>query len=285
MSDYASILGGGAPDHLIGQVVGLDEVGKSWDAYYHIESADVFLDRFASSGDAIVDAVGNRNAVRIEVGSGDDTINTGSGNDSIRGGAGNDSVNAGDGDNTVSGASGHDLAVGGGGKDSLSGDAGEDTLFGGGGGDTLSGDSGDDILVGGAGADLLAGGSGDDSLFGGAGDDALAGGSGADLLAGGAGQDTLSGGSGRDVFSFDSGFGRDTISDFGPGDRINLAADLNGTGIGSAADLVRLNMVSGGTTAAGAKFTVITVGADTIRLENVDRAEFVKQIGTWVQVG
>ena len=284
MSDYASIMGGNAPDNLIGQTVELDEVGRSWNAYYHIESADVFLDRFDSSGDSIVDAIDNLNAVRIELGSGTDTINTGAGSDSIWAGAGSDSINAAGGDNTVSGAAGDDLIVSGAGTDSLSGGAGDDTLLAGSGDDYLVGGSGADLLIGGTGTDSLSGGSGDDTLLAASGDDYLVGGSGADLLMGGAGNDTLFGGSGGDVFSFESGFGQDVISDFGSSDRINLAADLNGTGIASAADLVTRGMVSGGTTEAGTKFTVITIGNDTIRLEKVDSADFINQIGSWVQV-
>ena len=93
------------------------------------------------------------------------------------------------------------------------------------------------------------------SLYGQDGDDLLVGGSGADLLMGGADDDTLIGGSGRDVFAFDDGFGQDVINDFGRGDQINLAADLNGTGIAQASDLVTNGMITGGTTAAGTKFT------------------------------
>ena len=43
-------------------------------------------------------------------------------------------------------------------------------------------------------------------------------------------------------------------------------------------------MVTGGTTAAGTKFTVITVGNDTIRLEKVDHTDFISNINDWVQV-
>ncbi len=217
MTGYASIIGGNPTETLP-----ISSVGSALNAYYRIEAADVFIDRFASSGDSIIDAIGNTNPVRVELGSGTDTIFTGSGSDSIWAGAGNDS---------------------------------------------------------------LLGGAGDDSLYGQDGDDYLVGGSGADLLMGGAGDDTLFGGSGGDVFAFDNGFGQDVISDFGPGDRINLAADLNNTGIATAADLVTNGMVTGGTTAAGTKFTVITIGSDTITLERVDHNDFINQIGTWVKVG
>lgn len=56
------------------------------------------------------------------------------------------------------------------------------------------------------------------------GDDALRGGTGDDVLVGGRGNDVLTGGGGRDVFRFEGrGFGWDRITDFGEGDRIDLA--------------------------------------------------------------
>ena len=298
MADYASIMGGAAPHNVIGQKFeDLDAVGRNWDAYYHLDSTNVFLDRFGSSGNSLVDARGNTGGANLELGSGSDTVTGGTGNDSIWAGAGNDTVMGGrgddtapggpDGSNTVSGGSGNDLLVGGAGNDSLSGGVGDDTVRAG---------LGDDYVVGGAGADSLRGDAGDDSLFGGSGDDLLygqdgadmlVGGTGADLLMGGAGDDALFGGSGRDVFAFDSGFGQDVISDFGPGDRINLAAHLNGTTIQDAKDLLTADgvAITGGTTAAGTKFTVIAIGGDTIRLEKMDHNEFISQITTWVKVG
>ncbi len=244
MTGYASIIGGNPTETLP-----ISSVGSALNAYYRIEAADVFIDRFASSGDSIIDAIGNTNPVRVELGSGTDTIFTGSGSDSIWAGAGDDTISAGEGNNTVSGGAGSDSIWAGAGNDSLLGGAGDDSLY---------GQDGDDYLVGGSGADLLMGGAGDDTLFG---------------------------GSGGDVFAFDNGFGQDVISDFGPGDRINLAAGLNNTGIATAADLVTNGMVTGGTTAAGTKFTVITIGSDTITLERVDHNDFINQIGTWVKVG
>ena len=285
MSDYASILGGNAPDSLVGHVVGLDEVGRGWDAYYHIETAGVFLDRYGTSGSSFVDATDNANAIRVGLGSGTDTVNSGAGDDSIWTGAGNDSVDAGGGDNTVSGASGDDSIESGAGDDSLMGGSGDDTIFAGAGKDYADGGSGADTLFGGGGDDTLLGASGNDALFGGAGRDVLFGGSGSDLLVGGAGNDTMYGGSGGDVFSFENGFGQDVIGDFGPGDKLALAADLNGTGIEAPADLVSMGMVTGGTTASGTKFTLITVGNDTIRLDKVDHVDFISHINSWVRVG
>ncbi len=76
---------------------------------------------------------------QISLGAGNDTFDdryNGSGNDTVDGGTGNDRMWTGD---------------------------GEDTLIGGIGNDILSGESGDDILIGGAGSDLLNGGSGADT--------------------------------------------------------------------------------------------------------------------------
>lgn len=283
MSDYASIIGGNAPDSLIGQMSDLDGVGQDWNAIYYINSSDVFLDRFDTSGTSTVNAAGAAGAVRVEVGSGADTVNTGFGSDSVWAGAGHDTVDAGQGDNTVAGAAGDDAVRTWGGADSIAGGTGADTIFAGSGDDYAVGGAGDDSISGEDGNDSLFGSSGDDTLLGGLGDDSLVGGSGADFMAGGAGNDTMFGGSGGDVFAFENGFGQDVISDFGAGDKLQFAAGINGTGISSAADVARF--VSGGTTASGTKFTVISINGDTVRLEKVDHNDFINQIGTWVQVG
>lgn len=386
MSDFASIMGG-APDSMLGRTVPPDEVAPDWDAYYSIQSENVFLDRFDTSGASVVDARGNYSGVRVEAGSGADTIHGGTGNDIIQAGAGNDVVlgggeinhasmiakligdrlfafasggdlfgafgsspilasaghnpravwggndiigdsgwgrlqasasdgivsggsetnhlsaiakligdrlfavtygnalfDAGD-NNGISGDAGRDLLVGGRGKDTISGGMDQDTIRSGAGDDHITGGSGADSIRGGCGNDSMFGDSDDDFLHGEDGSDMLDGGGGRDELTGGAGNDILAGGSGGAVFAFDTGFGRDVISDFRGGDQINLAADLNGTGIASPHDLVAMGMVSGGITAAGAKFTVLTIGTDTIRLEKVDHTDFINQIGTWVHVG
>src|SRR5690606_37859350 len=80
--------------------------------------------------------------------------------------------------------------------------------------DTLLGDQGSDRLFGGGQADDLSGGSGKDTLNGG---------SGADSLGGEDGNDRLLGGGGGDVFVI-IGSGRDTISDFGDLDQVDLTA-------------------------------------------------------------
>ncbi len=72
---------------------------------------------------------------------------------------------------TMEGGSGDDTLAGGTGSDTLSGEAGDDVLYGQSGNDTLDGGAGDDILMGGSGDDTLTAGDGTDILDGGTGDD------------------------------------------------------------------------------------------------------------------
>ncbi len=78
------------------------------------------------------------------------------------------------------------------------------TILGGSGKDTLYGKNGDDYLAGGAGLDRLNGQNDDDTLWG------------------GAGNDTLTGGNGADTFIYNSGEGKDVITDFKAEDTLRL---------------------------------------------------------------
>ena len=182
----------------------------------------------------------------------------GAGGETFLGSDGDDTISAMAGDDQVYAGAGADLAYGNQGSDSLWGNADADTMFGGQdadlaygnqGGDVLYGNLGDDTLYGGQdadtqfggqGSDLLYGNLGDDRLFGNLGADTLYGGQGADTLSGGAGDDLLVGGLGADRYAFGSGDGVDTIGGFSAadGDLIAVAADVNGTGIATAADLL-----------------------------------------------
>lgn len=96
-------------------------------------------------------------AVHVFAGAGDDTVYTGSADDSIVGGAGNDSVNSGSGDDHVEGGDGDDSILSGDGNDTVTGQLGADTIKTGDGEDQLA-DGRDDFkdrLDGGAGADLI----------------------------------------------------------------------------------------------------------------------------------
>ncbi|MBO3759600.1 calcium-binding protein [Ciceribacter sp. L1K23] len=99
-------------------------------------------------------------------------------------------------------------------------------------GDTILGTDGANRLWGDGGSDVLRGYGGNDRLYGGSGNDTLSGGANNDLLVGGSGRDSLSGGSGSDAFIFTSlsdsrpGSQRDTITDFSRSqhDYIDLSA-------------------------------------------------------------
>jgi Ca2+-binding RTX toxin-like protein len=145
---------------------------------------------------------------------GNDTITTGSGNDSPSGWAGNDIIRSGAGNDTVDGAAGNDTVIagsgqddirGGDGDDLLKGDIGNDKIIGGRGNDTINGGFGNDTLGGGEGNDWLDGGEGDDTLTGGEGDDRLYGQTGKDTLVGGTGNDSLFGGLDIDELRGDEG--------------------------------------------------------------------------------
>jgi hypothetical protein len=86
----------------------------------------------------------------------------------------------------------------------------------------------DDDLIGGASADRLLGSNSSEAILGLAGNDTLSGRNGSDTLIGGVGADSLSGGTGADHFRYDAvaestSRARDTIVDFGLGDRIDLS--------------------------------------------------------------
>ena len=78
-------------------------------------------------------------------------------------------------------------------------------------------------IVGNAERNTISGGAKADTLSGGAGNDSLNGGAGNDSLNGGAGNDTLTGGKGNDIFTYVSGEGNDTITDYASGkDKIRI---------------------------------------------------------------
>jgi len=134
---------------------------------------------------------------RVRGGAGVDTVDAGPGNDTVLGGRGDDHIAGGDGDDVIHGNVGNDVIDGGAGDDSAYGEDGDDTIYGGEGFDLLAGQGGDDKIYGGEGVDRLAGGTGHDDLFGGAGDDVVEGQSGNDDLVGGSGVDTLHAGMGH----------------------------------------------------------------------------------------
>jgi hypothetical protein len=88
---------------------------------------------------------------------------------------------------------------------------------------TFTGDNSSNFITGGDGDDTILGLGGDDTLNGAGGNDTIDGGSGNDVITGGPGTDTLTGGTGADTFvDTAAGLNGDTITDFSPGDRIQI---------------------------------------------------------------
>ena len=121
--------------------------------------------------------------------------------------------------------------------------------------DILAGNSGNDILFGQGGNDTLHGGSGDDLLLGGAGNDELIGGMGEDILIGGLGDDTLTGGSSStdtnaDTFVWQQGdTGTDHITDFNVNqDKLDLSDLLQGENTGNLTNYLHFTVENGSTT-------------------------------------
>ncbi|MGF6228189.1 Ca2+-binding RTX toxin-like protein [Inquilinus ginsengisoli] len=226
----------------------------------------------ALSGEAGDDGIdGGDGNDRVVGGAGADTLSGDAGKDSIDGGADNDGTFGNAGNDSITGGGGVDQLDGGDDNDILEGGAGADTLTGGNGIDTASyassaagvsvnlatgavsgGDAVGDTfttveqLLGSGFVDTLTGNANANTLWGMAGDDVLTGGGGADVLKGGAGNDGF-----RYTATADStvaAAGRDTITDFTTGDKIDLVAiDANSAGPGDAA----FTFGTGAFTAAG----------------------------------
>lgn len=235
-------------------------------------------------------------------GAGDDAIQGQGGNDALEGEAGRDTLWGGDGDDDLWGGGGEDLLMGGAGNDVLDGGNSGDTMVGGAGDDLFLVNSINDVVVeglnegidrvltggsytltanvenltlaGSAGVsgtgnalnNVLAGNVGDNSLDGRAGDDTLSGGSGADTLTGGAGDDVLIGGRDDDVFTFDAGFGRDTILDFDQigNDHLQIATTA----------FADWNAVWAATRQVGVDLVITRSATDVITLRNVALSSF-----------
>ncbi|TWF59313.1 tandem-95 repeat protein [Neorhizobium alkalisoli] len=116
--------------------------------------------------------------------------------------------------NVIIGDEGSNILMGTDQDDAITAYGGGDYAFGRDGADVIDGGDGNDYLFGGNGADVINGGVGNDTLFGDAGDD---------VLIGDKGNDRMTGGAGNDSFVFRSGFGHDTILDFGGGDIVDIS--------------------------------------------------------------
>ncbi|MGG5809259.1 calcium-binding protein [Falsiroseomonas sp. CW058] len=208
-----------------------------------------------------------------------DTTGQGNRSDWIWAKDGNDTISSGGGDDGIHAGSGKDLVYAGTGNDTVFGQAAQDRLYGEGGNDFLDGGNSNDLLSGGAGNDALIGGKQDDTLEGGAGNDLLTG-DGTSLMSGDA-QGTGAYGTsndGQDVFYFDNGFGQDTILDFNLGDdMLEIRSGINGTGISNPTDLVPYIGEASGN-------AVITIGADSITLVGVSKADLLANLQDVVDI-
>jgi Ca2+-binding RTX toxin-like protein len=183
--------------------------------------------------------------------------------DNMTGGAGANRLDGGDGNDILEGRGGADVLVGGDGIDTAYYTASSvgvtvNLALGTGTGGDAQGDtlSGIEQVMGSSHNDTLIGDSGANQLWGMGGDDTLRGGTGADMMKGGDGHDSF-------VYtdladSTVATTGRDTIADFGSGDRIDLSAiDANGNpGDGDTA----FTFVNGGFTGHAGELRIVTFG-------------------------
>jgi Ca2+-binding RTX toxin-like protein len=202
-------------------------------------------------------------------------------------------------DNLLIGNIGDNALTGGAGNDTLDGWMGADTMTGGTGNDTYFVDNSADAVIESAGEgvdtvrsslasytlganveNLTLAGSGntsgtgnalDNTLLGNAGNNLLSADGGADTLTGGAGNDTLLGGTGNDLYTFDAGFGHDSITD---NDAAGGNVDIIRFGAGIAPAQV--------TASRAGQNLVLTMGANDVTVQNwyasaadkVERVEF-----------
>jgi Ca2+-binding RTX toxin-like protein len=243
-ADYSASATGVVVDLTVGTGTGGDAQGDTLTGIENIIGS-AFADRLLGDGNANV----------LTGGDGDDTLRGGAGDDQIIGGAGNDFIEGGAGADTITGNDGIDTASYAGSAAGVTVDLMAGTGTGGDAqGDTLSGI---EQVLGSGLADTLTGDANANTLWGMAGDD---------VLTGGGGGDALKGGAGNDIFVYAalsdsavSGIGKDTITDFSAGDRIDLSAiDADGN---SANGDTAFTVGTGDFTRTPGELRVVTAGS------------------------
>jgi serralysin len=191
------------------------------------DAADQTIDLTPGSMSSVYGLAGN---MMIELNTLIETVQAGSGNDSVQG---NRAIN---------------ILYGNDGADVLEGEYGVDSLYGGAGADRLFGGLHDDRIYGGADDDVVVGGSGGDRIWAGDGADTVYGGIGGDIVHGDAGDDLLYGESSSDQLYGEDG--NDTVYGGDSADRIYGGAGLNRLEGGGGNDLIYAgtddNLVYGG---------------------------------------
>lgn len=211
--DRITLTAGSAPTVVIDGGAGIDTLtlGKGVGSYGPAsDKALQNIERIVVGGaDGVaIDLSAQSEGLIVAGGTGADTVTGGLGDDQVDGGAGNDVFTGFAGD-------GSDVWIGGDGSDTVSFEGVKAALR----IDLAAGIASSDAT----GTDSL---SGIENVIGGDGDDDIRGDSGSNRLSGKGGSDTLTGGDGDDIFCFDDVdySGPDIITDFRPGDRLEITA-------------------------------------------------------------
>ena len=224
------------------------------------------------------------------------------GNDTVNGGSGNDSITVDNGDNYLIGGDGNDTI-----RSGFGYFPGNDTVTGGNGNDVITAQSGDSSLLGGNGADLITSISGNNYLEGGSGNDVVTSGSGNDTIDGGEGNDQLNAGtginyiqsgSGADIINIKTGINiinagnTDTISSAAGADSFTHIQITEGTantniwlnptngnnfvvnGEGASGDKVTLTGIGTAEVTEYGDFAKVKADGSTILLRNVDYLDY-----------
>ncbi len=281
-----TVLGGAGNDSILGYE-GSDSVdGGDGDDYINTRtSTGTGLPDTGYPGSFTGDGDDANDRDTVQGGTGNDTILTGDDDDIVDGGDGADSIDAGFDDDTVTGGAGADTITGGEGNDSIEGGADNDLIY----GDDVSGLTAglnipdDTDLVTDNGLDTLRGGDGDDTIYGMDDNDLITGDAGNDLLDGGYDDDTVQGGDGDDTILLNDQFGDDVITGGEGAETAGDTLDMSGLTTGVTVNLTG-NDPEAGSVSDGSDTSsfseieniILGGGADTVVLADGSGADVVQ---------